>query len=71
MNQSNIILNWDFIKQRLKQDYQNLTEKDLTYIEGKEEVLFDNLQNKTGISRKELIYLLYSYYSDTKSRVSK
>ncbi len=37
---------------------------DVTYIEGKEEMLFDTLQKKIGISRKELIYLLYLYISD-------
>lgn len=71
MNESKIIRNWENIKRRLKQNYQDLTEKDLIYIEGKEEELFDNLQKKIGISRKELIYLLYLYVSDTQSRVSK
>ena len=65
MNESKIIRNWDNIKRRLKEHYKVLTEKDVAYIEGKEEVLFDNLQKKIGISRKELIYLLYLYISDT------
>jgi CRISPR/Cas system CMR-associated protein Cmr3 (group 5 of RAMP superfamily) len=65
MNESKIIRNWDNIKRRLKEHYKVLTEKDVAYMEGKEEVLFDNLQKKIGISRKELIYLLYLYISDT------
>ena len=65
MNESKIIRNWDNIKRRLKEQYEDLTEKDVTYIEGKEEVLFENLQKKIGISRKELIYLFYLYISDT------
>lgn len=65
MNESKIIRNWNNIQRRLKQNHENLTEKDVTYIEGKEEMLFDNLQKRIGISRKELIYLLYSYLSDT------
>lgn len=65
MNESKIIRNWNNIQRRLKQNHENLTEKDVTYIEGKEEMLFDNLQKIIGISRKELIYLLYSYLSDT------
>ena len=65
MKESKIIRNWDNIKQRIKQNHENLTEIDVTYTEGKEEALFDNLQKKIGISRKELIYLLYLYISDT------
>ena len=65
MNESKIIRNWDNINRRLREHYKNLTEMDVTYIEGKEEVLFENLQKKIGISRKELIYLLYLYTSDT------
>ena len=65
MNEAKIIRNWDNIKRRLKEHYEDLTEKDVTYIEGNEEVLFENLQKKIGISRKELIYLFYSHISDT------
>jgi len=65
MNETKIIRNWDNIKRRLKEHYKILTEMDVTYIEGKEEMLFENLQKKIGISRKELIYLLYLYTSDT------
>jgi uncharacterized protein YjbJ (UPF0337 family) len=66
MNESKIIKNWDSIRQILKQKHQQLTENDLTYVEGKEEELFDKLQNKIGISRKELIYDLYLYVSELK-----
>jgi uncharacterized protein YjbJ (UPF0337 family) len=69
MNETNIIKNWENIKRRLKQNYQNLTENDVTYIEGKEEALFDNLQEKIGISRKELIFLLYLYISEKTEKV--
>jgi uncharacterized protein YjbJ (UPF0337 family) len=66
MNESKIIKNWESIRQILKQNYQHLTENDLTYVEGKEEELFDKLQKKIGISRKELIYDLYFYVSELK-----
>ena len=66
MNESKIIKNWDSIRQILKQKHQQLTEDDLTYVDGKEEELFDKLQNKIGISRKELIYDLYLYVSELK-----
>jgi uncharacterized protein YjbJ (UPF0337 family) len=69
MNESKIIKNWENIKRRLKQNYQNLTENDVTYIEGKEEALFDNLQEKIGISRQELIFLLYLYISEQTEKV--
>ena len=65
MNETKIIRNWDNIKRRLKEHYEDLTEKDVTYIEGNEEVLFENLQKKIGISRKELIYLFYLHIHDT------
>jgi uncharacterized protein YjbJ (UPF0337 family) len=64
MNESKIFRNWDNIKRKLKQNYDNLTEYDVTYIKGKEESLLDNLQNKIGITRRELIYLMYVYISD-------
>jgi len=52
MNESKIIKNWDSIRQILKQEYQYLTENDLTYVEGKEEELFDNLQKKLEYPEK-------------------
>jgi uncharacterized protein YjbJ (UPF0337 family) len=46
---------WNQIKGRIKQSYANLTDDDLTYVEGKEDELLGRLQEKTGRSREELV----------------
>jgi len=46
--------NWNEIKGKLKQKYANLTDDDLTYVEGKEEELLGKLQKKLGKSRDEV-----------------
>ena len=46
--------NWNQIKGKLKQEYADLTDDDLTYIEGKEDELLGRLQEKTGKSKDEL-----------------
>jgi uncharacterized protein YjbJ (UPF0337 family) len=46
--------NWNQIKGKLKQSYGNLTDDDLTYIEGKEDELLGRLQEKTGKSKDQL-----------------
>ncbi len=46
--------NWNQIKGKLKQQYADLTDDDLTYVEGKEDELLGKLQEKTGKSRDEL-----------------
>jgi uncharacterized protein YjbJ (UPF0337 family) len=46
--------NWNQIKGKLKQSYGNLTDDDLTYVEGKEDELLGRLQEKTGKSKDEL-----------------
>jgi uncharacterized protein YjbJ (UPF0337 family) len=50
--------NWNQLKGKLKQEYGELTDHDLTYIEGKEEELIGRIQEKTGKTKdqvKELI----------------
>ncbi len=46
--------NWNQIKGKLKQSYANLTDDDLTYIDGKEDELLGRLQEKTGKSKDEI-----------------
>jgi uncharacterized protein YjbJ (UPF0337 family) len=46
--------NWNQIKGKLKQSYGNLTDDDLTYVEGKEDELLGRLQEKTGKSKDQL-----------------
>ena len=53
--------NWNIAKGKLKQKYANLTEEDLTYIEGREEELFGRLQKKAGILREEVEQYLHRW----------
>jgi len=46
--------NWNEIKGKLKQKYANLTDDDLTYVDGKEDELLGKLQKKLGKSRDEV-----------------
>ena len=46
--------NWNQIKGKLKQEYAELTDDDLQFIEGKEEELLARLQEKLGKTREDL-----------------
>jgi uncharacterized protein YjbJ (UPF0337 family) len=46
--------NWDEIKGKLKQKYADLTDDDLTFIEGKEDELLGRLEKRTGKARAQL-----------------
>lgn len=46
--------NWNMIKGKLKQQYGDLTDDDLTYAEGKEDELLGRIQRKTGRSKEEV-----------------
>ncbi len=46
--------NWNVVKGKLKQNYGNLTDDDLTYAEGKEDELLGRLQKKTGKTKDQL-----------------
>ncbi|MFO7934975.1 MAG: CsbD family protein [Bacteroidales bacterium] len=47
--------NWNEVKGKLKEKYGQLTDDDLTYLEGKEDQLLGRLQKATGKTREELI----------------
>lgn len=47
--------NWRQIRNRLRQKYNQLTEKDLSYAEGQEEELLRRLQIKLDLAKDELI----------------
>ncbi len=55
MNKLQIKGNWNELKGKLKQQYGDLTDDDLTYVEGKEDELLGRLQKKTGKTKEELI----------------
>lgn len=46
--------NWNELKGKLKQQYADLTDDDLTYAEGKEDELLGKLQKKTGRAKEDL-----------------
>lgn len=46
--------NWNQIKGKLKQQYGDLTDDDLTYAEGKEDELLGRIQEKTGKTKEEV-----------------
>ena len=45
---------WNQLKGKAKQQWGNLTDDDLTYVEGKEDELYGKLQEKTGKSKDEI-----------------
>ncbi len=46
--------NWNIVKGKLKQQYGDLTDNDLTYAEGQEEEFLGRLQRKTGETKQSL-----------------
>jgi len=49
---------WNEVKGRLKQKYAQLTDDDLTYIEGKDDELLGRLQKKLGQAQDEIHKLI-------------
>lgn len=45
---------WNQLKGKAKQQWGNLTDDDLTYVEGKEDELYGRIQEKTGKSKDEV-----------------
>ena len=70
MNKLQIKDNWNIIKGQLKQEYADLTDDDLNYVEGKEDELLDRIQKKTGDTREELIERI-NEYSEKRTDVEK
>lgn len=61
MESEQIKKNWDIIKRSFKRDFSNLKKEDLEYNEGCEDELIKKLVTKTGLSKEEIIYLMYVY----------
>ncbi len=55
MNKQELKGNWNILKGKMKQQYAELTDDDLTYVEGKEDELLGRLQEKTGETREKLM----------------
>jgi uncharacterized protein YjbJ (UPF0337 family) len=54
MNKLTIQGDWNIAKGKLKQKYGQLTDHDLTYLDGKEDEMWGRLQKKTGATREAL-----------------
>ena len=52
--------NWNEMKGKLKQQFAELTDNDLMYVEGKEDELQGRLQQKLGKSKDEVSGILAS-----------
>ena len=46
--------NWNELKGRAKQEWANLTDDDLLYVEGKEDELLGKIQSRTGKTKDEI-----------------
>lgn len=46
--------NWNQAKGKLKQEYGELTDDDLTYAEGQEDELMGRIQEKTGQAKESI-----------------
>lgn len=55
MNKLKIKGKWNQVKGSLKQKYGELTDDDLSFVEGEEDKLLGRLQEKTGQSKEKLI----------------
>lgn len=56
--------NWNELKGKLKQQYADLTDNDLLYVEGKEDELYGRLQKKFG-KTKDQVKELFDRMSST------
>ena len=45
---------WNEVKGRLKQKYADLTDDDLTFVEGKEDELLGRMQQRLGRTKEEI-----------------
>ncbi len=54
MTKLNIKGNWQIIAGKLKQQYADLTDDDLLFVEGKEEELLGRLSKKVGKTKDEI-----------------
>lgn len=46
--------NWNIIKGKIKQQYGDMTDNDLTYVEGKEDELIGRIQKASGKTKEEV-----------------
>jgi uncharacterized protein YjbJ (UPF0337 family) len=54
MNKLELKGNWNEVKGKMKQKYGDLTDDDLSYVEGKEDELLGRLQKKLNKTKEEI-----------------
>lgn len=54
MNTLTLKGNWNEMKGKLKQKYAELTDDDLTFVEGKEDELMGRLQQRLGKTKEDM-----------------
>lgn len=54
MNEDQFKGKWSQVKGKMKQEYADLTDNDLMYVEGKSDELLGRLQEKTGKTKEQL-----------------
>lgn len=52
--------NWNLVRGKLKQEFGELTDDDLTLVEGREEEVVGRIQKKTGKTKEEVINFIES-----------
>ncbi len=55
MNSTELKGNWNILKGKLKQRYAQLTDDDLVFEEGAEDVMFGRIQAKLGKTKQEIL----------------
>ena len=55
---------WNQLKGAVKQEWADLTDDDLLYVEGKEDELLGRIQEKTGKAKEELLTWLEKKIKD-------
>jgi hypothetical protein len=49
---------WNIKKEKLKQKYKNLSDKDLSFTEGREKEMIEMLSQKLGKTKQELLKII-------------
>lgn len=58
MNSQTVKGDWNIAKGKLKQKWAQLTDDDLTYVEGKEDELYGRIQKRTGETREAVMKVM-------------
>lgn len=61
--------NWNELKGKLKQQFADLTDNDLLYVEGKEDELHGRLQQRLGKSKDEVNSLIDTLSAKERDKV--